>query len=163
MWMDLFLPEDERRRATAALFEQIRDAIGSGRLRPGDQLLPSRELAADLGVARTTITTVYERLAAEGLVDGRTGAGSFVSDLHLAPSSRRRSRSPSALVPRRPLPSPKHGAAVARPEFDLRTGRPDPSLFPLVDWRRCVQTAAQVAPPGYGDSAGLASLRQGLE
>lgn len=162
--MDLFLLETDRRRATTVLFEQIREAISSGRLRPGDQLLPSRELAEDLGVARATITTVYERLVAEGLVDGRTGAGSFVSSVETRTNPQHRSRksSPSTLVPRRPIPLPEECTAPASPKFDLRTGRPDPSLFPLTDWRRCVQTAAQFAPPGYGDPAGLVSLRHAI-
>src|ERR1700759_2171894 len=42
-----------------------------GRLRPGDQLTPSRQLAAELGVSRHTVTTAYSRLAAEGYTEGR--------------------------------------------------------------------------------------------
>ena len=45
---------------------------------------------------------------------------------------------------------------------DLRTGRPDPRLFPVVAWRRSALSALQAAPPGYGDPAGLPSLRVAL-
>ena len=45
---------------------------------------------------------------------------------------------------------------------DLRTGRPDPRLFPVVEWRRSALSALQAAPPGYGDPAGLPSLRVAL-
>ena len=45
---------------------------------------------------------------------------------------------------------------------DLRTGRPDPALFPVVEWRRSVLAALQTAPPGYGERAGLPALRRAI-
>lgn len=48
------------------IYEQLRAAIIDGRLRCGDPLPPSRELADRLTVSRTTINTAYERLTGDG-------------------------------------------------------------------------------------------------
>ena len=77
--MDLYLDPTLRGAKTSALFDQLRDAIVSGRLAAGDRLPPSRDIATQLGVSRSTVTTVYGRLAAEGYIEGRAGAGSYVS------------------------------------------------------------------------------------
>ena len=69
-----------RRDVTGQIYGQLREAIVSGVLRPGDRLPPSRELAARLAVSRTTVTVAYDRLAGEGFLSSRVGAGTFVSD-----------------------------------------------------------------------------------
>jgi GntR family transcriptional regulator len=58
---------------------QIRGQILSGALRPEDQLLSVRELARELAVNVNTVFRVYERLAAEGLVELRHGDGTYVA------------------------------------------------------------------------------------
>ena len=58
--------------------EQIRAQCLAGPLEPG-QCLPSvRQLAKELVVNVNTVVRVYERLAAEGLVEMRHGEGTFV-------------------------------------------------------------------------------------
>lgn len=58
--------------------EQIRAQCLAGLLEAG-QCLPSvRQLAKDLVVNVNTVVRVYERLAAEGLVEMRHGEGTFV-------------------------------------------------------------------------------------
>lgn len=60
------------------ILEQVRAQCFGGLLRPG-QCLPSvRELAKQLVVNVNTVVRVYERLAAEGLVELRQGEGTFV-------------------------------------------------------------------------------------
>src|SRR5260370_34882238 len=60
---------------TRQLYAQLRDAILTGRLRAGERLPPTRELAHELGVARLTVATAYDGLRAEGFGFGRVGAG----------------------------------------------------------------------------------------
>ncbi len=163
--MDLFLDPTLTGAKTSGLFEQLRDAIVSGRLAAGDRLPPTREVASQLGVSRTTVTTVYGRLAAEGYIEGRAGAGSYVSP-GVHPGTRSHPQ-PAALEPvAKSMPSAVQwslgGFDETPPRFDLRTGRPDPALFPLVEWRRCMTTAMQTAPGGYGNPAGLPSLRRAI-
>jgi DNA-binding transcriptional regulator YhcF (GntR family) len=59
--------------------EQIASMVRSGALRPGDRLPPERQLASELGIARGTITKVYEELSRSGIVDVTQGRGTFVS------------------------------------------------------------------------------------
>ena len=70
-----------RKDLSGEIYRQLRRAIVDRRLRPGDRLPPSRELARELVVARATVTVAYERLAAEGFVEVRQGAGTFVDEL----------------------------------------------------------------------------------
>src|SRR5437763_4950127 len=59
------------------IYRQTRQAILDGRLRPGERLSPTRELAAALRVSRSTVTVAYESLLAEGFATSQ-GAGTFV-------------------------------------------------------------------------------------
>src|SRR5215472_8201439 len=81
--VDLLLSLDRASTAseglTRQLYAQLRAAILSGRLRLGERLPPTRDLARQLGVARLTVATAYDWLRAEGYVYGRVGAGTFVA------------------------------------------------------------------------------------
>lgn len=159
--MELFIDPDDNRSAVRQLYDQIRDAITDGGLSPGDRLLPTRAVAAELNVARSTVTDAYGRLTAEGYVEGRAGGGSIVAG---APGTPTEPSPPAALVPTRRAASlrlfdadPQADAAV-----DLRAGRIDPSLFPAAAWRRCLLAALRRPVPQYGDPAGDAGLRAAL-
>lgn len=58
--------------------EQIRAQCLAGLLPPGHCLPSVRQLARQLVVNVNTVVRVYERLAAEGLVEMRHGEGTFV-------------------------------------------------------------------------------------
>ena len=94
MSVELFLDAVPPRRRAAAVYDQLRTAVTSGRLVAGDRLPTSRDLAADLGLSRSTIATVYARLVAEGYATGRTGDGTFVAEWPHA--TRRQGSSPGA-------------------------------------------------------------------
>ncbi len=64
---------------THQLYNQLRAAIVTGRLRAGERLPPTRALAQQLQVARLTVATAYDWLRADGYVYGRVGAGTFVA------------------------------------------------------------------------------------
>jgi GntR family transcriptional regulator / MocR family aminotransferase len=53
--------------------------ILTGRMPRLARLPSSRALALDLGISRATVVHVYEQLASEGYIEGRHGAGMFVS------------------------------------------------------------------------------------
>jgi GntR family transcriptional regulator/MocR family aminotransferase len=55
---------------------QVRKMIDRGTLKRGDRLPANRELAKTLGVNRSTVSTAYDELAAEGLIVSRVGSGS---------------------------------------------------------------------------------------
>ena len=66
------------RGLTGWLADAIRAAIIDGRLQAGAPLPATRLLAGDLGVSRGVIVEAYQRLADEGLVSARPGAGTRV-------------------------------------------------------------------------------------
>src|SRR5262245_49243356 len=61
------------------LYDQIAEQIRTGRLGRGEQIPATREIAALLGLNRTTVSAAYELLETEGLISGQVGRGSFVT------------------------------------------------------------------------------------
>jgi GntR family transcriptional repressor for pyruvate dehydrogenase complex len=53
--------------------------IERGALKPGDRLVPERELAQELGVSRPTVRAGLHALAAMGVTESRQGAGTFIT------------------------------------------------------------------------------------
>ena len=60
------------------LRDQIRALVHCGDLRPGERIPASRELAAQLGVHRTTVANAFAELESEGLITGHVGRGTFI-------------------------------------------------------------------------------------
>jgi GntR family transcriptional regulator/MocR family aminotransferase len=113
------------------LSSAIAEDIRSGRLKSGDPLPGSRELAERLGVSRNTVVASYQELAAEGLVSSRVGAGTLVSTPPPGPTS--------GVLPPLPEPTYELGARrksppVSRPPphgaLMMSRGVPDPRLLP---------------------------------
>jgi GntR family transcriptional regulator/MocR family aminotransferase len=161
---DLVVDLSTRGDRTTAVYRALLDAVRSGRLRVGERLPPTRSLAADLGVSRTTVATAYDRLVAEGFLTARVGAGTFVAD---AARPARPPRRGTALAPRagwRAVPQPTSGT-TAKPPFDFRVGIPDARLFPFDTWRRLVTAELRVGAHDlgtYADPAGHVPLRQAI-
>ena len=61
------------------IFDQLRDLIVSGRLRPGSRMPSSRMMAEQFAISRMTVLLTYERLIAEGYLETRPAAGTFVA------------------------------------------------------------------------------------
>ena len=144
----------------------IADDIRRGRLKPGDALPGSRELAESLGVNRNTIVAGYGELAAEGLVETRIGGGTFVlTEYAFAP--------PDAaavidlpnytLRPAQPVQLPRRIAAPGA--LMLATSAPDARLFPARALARALRRALGQrgrSLPGLADPCGHARLRTEL-
>ncbi len=61
------------------VFEQLKELIFRGKLKPGEQLMPEREMAAHMNVSRTTIRNAINRLVAMRLIYHKQGKGTFVA------------------------------------------------------------------------------------
>ena len=61
------------------LMQQVKHAVETGALKPGDQLPGIRPLAEELVINSNTIAKVYRELEHEGVVELRQGSGAFVS------------------------------------------------------------------------------------
>ncbi|WP_435974983.1 GntR family transcriptional regulator [Streptomyces sp. Qhu_M48] len=66
--------------ASRRIAEDLRTAIESGRLSPGDKLPSERALAEQYGAARNTAREAIRLLAEQGLVTARHGRGVFVRE-----------------------------------------------------------------------------------
>lgn len=136
--VDLQITLDPRTGHTAGIYRQVLDAVLDGRLRAGERLPSSRDLAGQLQVARGTVNTAYERLIAEGFLTSRRGSGTYVCE-EVKRSRSRRARGANQARPRSHWEDLAPGMEEAPPlEFDLSIGGPDPGLFPLSEWRRMV-------------------------
>ncbi|MEP6701893.1 MAG: PLP-dependent aminotransferase family protein [Betaproteobacteria bacterium] len=166
-------PQSSRPLGTQ-LYVILRDLILTGGFAAGDRLPATRTLATQLKLSRTTVIEAYDRLTAEGLIESRVGAGSFVSQAlqaerprpphpNVVPISReapRLSRSMARSIDRfgerRRLPSVARAFTTALPAFDA---------FPMAQWARLSAKhwrANRSDVMGYGDPFGHAPLRHAI-
>jgi GntR family transcriptional regulator/MocR family aminotransferase len=128
---------------------QIRDLVLAGALARGARLPSSRALAADLGVSRSVAEQAYEQLLAEGWVEARHGAGTYVAPTgpHPAPGVRR----------------PRPAAASSPTLVRLDAGTPWIDPRHAAGWRRAWREVSAARPPrGYDDPRGVPELRAAL-
>jgi GntR family transcriptional regulator/MocR family aminotransferase len=134
----------------AALYRALRRMIEGGQAPPGAKLPPSRVLAAQAGIARNAVVAAFEQLVAEGYVEARVGAGSFVArDVpRLAPAAPKPLAGPALL----PVLPGRLGSAMADPRsFDM--------LRKLLARHLARPTARHLH---YGDPRGARPLREAI-
>lgn len=68
------------RKIYEEIVEQIKHLMAGGELKPGDKLLPERELAERLKVSRASVREAIRALEMMGFVEIRPGDGTFVRD-----------------------------------------------------------------------------------
>jgi len=178
MWLVL----DGEGSLSRQVYRGVREAIRAGRLAAGARVPATRALARDLRVARITVIQGYEQLLAEGWLETRRGAGTFVSAG--AAVERPAAAAPPSLgvrvSPARPRLSafgervletrgrPLLSAAIStRPTlpYDFRYGTPAILDLPTTAWQRCIGRAlrrASVRAYDYGAPLGNPALREAL-
>jgi DNA-binding transcriptional MocR family regulator len=129
----------------------LRHQMQSGRLRRGDRLPPTRELALKLGLNRTTVSAAYDVLENEGLIRGEVGRGSFVTGGALTNGG-------SLNWSRAIVGSVSTGAGMPLPDgINFSSSRPSEKLFPIEEFRgacrevlesRSLKTLMQLGSPG---------------
>ncbi|HLK19878.1 MAG TPA: PLP-dependent aminotransferase family protein [Bryobacteraceae bacterium] len=63
------------------IYDSFRGMILKRALQPGQQVPSTRTLAEELGISRIPVLGAYDQLLAEGYLESRAGAGTFVSSL----------------------------------------------------------------------------------
>jgi DNA-binding FadR family transcriptional regulator len=71
---------NRRPKLADRLVDAIRSGIASGVLKPGARLPTEQKMTEEHGVSRTVVREAVTRLAADGLVTARQGAGVFVNE-----------------------------------------------------------------------------------
>jgi len=159
------------RRTGRRLYERLRAQIAGGGLAPGAALPSTRTLALEWGISRTTVTAVYEQLAAEGYLDtsartrARVAAGASTAPRPAQPQEAAAPARLSAYGQRMaalawPLPAPTQGK-----EIDFVYGALAATDFPTLAWRRAYSAALLRRQPrlSYGAPEGEAALRTALQ
>ncbi|QHQ34904.1 PLP-dependent aminotransferase family protein [Algicella marina] len=133
------------------LRERIAAAILARRFTPGQRLPSSRKLADHLGIARITVSIVYQDLVADGYLEAAPRSGFFVADdaPDLLPANTRPKVPAEERLDwdgwltgryRRLLRVEKPLDWRAYP-YPFIYGQIDPDLFPHDDWRDCARRA----------------------
>jgi GntR family transcriptional regulator/MocR family aminotransferase len=181
-WLAVRLDRANPQPLYLQLHRLLQRAILSRELPAGTRVPSSRMLARELGIARNTVTQVYEQLLLEGYVTSTIGRGTFVADSatddvvdgeagHLAdrPADSPPSRSVNAHSGR-PLSVRGArlvaGAGVSKRQWGaFMPGVPDVSRFPARVWSRLQNKYWRRLPPElltYAPGGGLLRLREAL-
>ena len=162
------------------IYEAIRQAILSGILRPTAPLPATRLLSKELGVSRMTVVNAYDQLFAEGYLEAKTGAGTFVAahlpEEFLQTSGFERREHRESSVPRK-VNFSDYGKNLAQNSDSIlrhhgksslvpfEHGVPGTEEFPFDVWAKIAQRWQKKPPSSllsYGDSVGFQPLREAI-
>ena len=76
--MFLDFEEIEKERSYETIVKQFIRMIAFGQIKPGEQLMPERELANKLSVSRTILREAFRVLESMGIIESRIGSGRYV-------------------------------------------------------------------------------------
>lgn len=143
----------------------LKEALRKNDLVVGDKLPSSRALAQAMEVSRGTVTAAYEQMIAEGFFVAQSGAGTRVAAMPVVDEPHPVTDTAGVLSPRA-----ARFAHVARTMSPLPAGPfavslPSDITNPGDIWRRLgnrVRGSTLARPAGYGQMAGIASLRKAI-
>lgn len=158
------------------LYEQLRWSIEAGQLTPGTRLPATRTLAKELGVSRNTVLVAYDRLLAEGYLDGRVGSGTRVATRESVGEIEARPPRPAAQTPLRITRAARRMAESATyftpahdqlryPDRPFTLGMPALDLFPSKVWAQIMFSKSHQLTSAlytHRDPAGYWPLRKGI-
>ncbi|MBB4008235.1 MocR-like pyridoxine biosynthesis transcription factor PdxR [Allorhizobium taibaishanense] len=163
--------EHSARLGARGIYASLREQIVAKVYGQNGVLPSARALSVELGVSRTTVTTAYEQLAAEGFIVIRQGTrprvAITVSDEKISSSSleRERPQKLSDFGTRLGDLAMPVGRDAGELVADFRYGGLSTSDFPMPAWRKAVNGAILRRPPVlfYNDPCGSVRLRAALQ
>lgn len=114
------------------LSDSIRASIEKGSIKPGERLPATRELAAQLGLNRATVSAAYSLLEQSGLLRGHVGRGSFVAQVRPEPELSAAALDWEAILP----PVEHEPLSPEQALISFAASRPAREAFPLMQFRR---------------------------
>lgn len=137
------------------LHADIRSAILSGKIKSGVRLPATRNLAKRLGIARNTVIEAYDQLIAEGYLEAKRGAGTYVS-----------THTPENFLTATPQEMIIRTNNLAKiPPQPLLSGMPALDKFPKAIWARTASKAVKGLNTSlmyHSDPMGYAPLRHNI-
>ena len=170
-WADIYpwTPPDPGGPVVRQVCDQVRGAILTGALAAGARLPSSRDLAGRLGVARASVVSAFDQLLAEGYVEGRRGAGTFVTaDLSAVIDRPQTDPAPAQAAP---SPEPPRADPLDPPittlpgDAPFNTGRTLLDARAAAAWSRSARRALRTLGAehfGYADPVGDPELRAAI-
>ncbi len=153
---------------------QLMGLIKQGRMKAGQRLPSSREMASLLHIHRRTVVRSYEELLAQGWLESHTGSGTFVArqlpvimpQILLTAAGNRFYPARTAGFSFQELPHLNRDMLNPVTSLHLDEGVPDSRLAPLEELSRAyksqMMTGNRYLRLGYGDPKGSSWLRQEL-
>jgi len=168
--------ELDRGEGAPPIFEQVRAsvrrAVAAGTLPAGVRLPPERDLAAALGVSRSTVMRAYQELVADGLVEAAPSRGTVVAPVRQIADRVGGAAAGSWVAALPPFAAPGTDAGLLRDVFSARgrddtisfaSSAPPEDLIPVTDLLACAREAFEEVGPkllGYGPVDGSSALRE---
>lgn len=158
------------------VIDQLKKKIDHDLLKPGDILPPTRVFSHQLGVHRSTIYKAYQELWALGYIESRSGSYSYVRHRRDLISPEKGRAAGSIAWTQKINPNAENVyrmfGAVSFPfsentekfnGIDFGRLHPDNRIFPMKEYKRCLNTILSEHGErylDYGESKGLLSLRE---
>ncbi len=151
------------------LYEELKQLILTGTLRPGTVMPSTRHFSADHGIGRNTVIAAYEQLASEGFLDTSERSRSTVANLALAKPKtigQPIHQAPSGKLSKRGelmCSQPRQRSIPG--EFAFHPGTPEIRQFPFDQWRRLMANrVASVREDifGYHSISGYPALKESI-
>lgn len=162
------------------IYDVIRRSILSGEFHSGRQLPSTREMAKQLSVSRLTVVNAYDQLIAEGYLESKRGAGTFVAE-HLPEeflqSPLVKQQKSGAKTASSPMPLSRYAKNIlnesgaifrynrATPPVPFQHGLPAIDEFPFDVWMKLSNKSYRTIERqkfGYGEPAGYFPLREAI-
>lgn len=147
----LQLSQEGKKPLYQQLYEAVKEAVETGRLKKGERMPSIRRLSEDLKLSRTTIETAYQQLCVEGFIKSYPQKGYFVSlsgySAAAAPVKKQRLTNTAPPV-----------------RYNLGSDSVDSALIDLKRFRGNVKDVLnrQEILSSYGEHQGEAALREAL-
>lgn len=175
----LTLSQGNRQPVYKQVSDALKLAILSGRLKPGERLPSTRDLADSMNVSRFTVIRSYEELAAQGYIQTTSGSGTFVNKEipgHLDDmKSRELLRPPTnfdfpdtklSVYGERVMNSEEIKSADVELFAELNYGAPTIDQLPLTRWKEMLYKATRYQDGNMldysGDPFGYFPLREAI-
>ncbi len=167
-----FTRQNDGRSLYLKLYDSIVQAILDKKLVQGDSLPPSRLLAKDLGLSRSTVIKAYDILNIENYIISIQGSGYFINDIkskkirHRVRTVKRKGDYPT--VSKKAQQFKKYVTLINRSEHKgiaFRPGLPPLDIFPVRQWQSLTNKYwkdVSLSDMSYRSAMGLESLRKNI-
>ncbi|MFC4723043.1 PLP-dependent aminotransferase family protein [Geojedonia litorea] len=166
-----FKHKDQYKNIYINLYEAVKNAIITKALKKNTKLPPSRVLAKDLGVSRSTVIKAYDLLMLEKYINSIPGSGYFISWTHNESNTDYLKIAvvdgnyPKISKLAKSFKKNIHIIQNSSRGIAFRPGLPPLDIFPVQQWKNLSNDYWKTVQPSqltYGNTLGLKELRKNI-